>query len=136
MAKKGRTRTCGRVEATARLNQAYEFADLATLDAGSTYGPTRSAAVSNAVPAGIAASDAICCLALGERAGGADHNAAVDLLASVPRVGPDASKYLAGLLGVKNAAQYLADDPNMAETKRSIRSMRSLLDVAASYVGG
>ena len=134
MARRVRTRTCGRVEATARLNQAYEFADLATLDSGSTYGPTRSASVSNAVLAGIAASDAICCLALGERAAGEDHNDAVSLLQSAPRVGPDAASYLVVLLGIKNKAQYLATDPNMSEAKRSIRSMRSLLDIAASCV--
>ena len=74
MAKQIRTRRCGRAEAAARLSQAHEFAALADLDSDSNYGPTRSASVSNAVLAGIAASDAICCRALGERAAGEDHN--------------------------------------------------------------
>lgn len=90
--------------------------------------------MSNAVLAGIAASDAICCHALGERAAGEDHSDAVHLLRSVPRVGPDAASYLAMLLGIRHKALYLSADPNISETKRAVRSMRSLLRIADSYV--
>lgn len=57
--KRGRTKACGRPEAGQRLAQAKAFADLAALDPYSSHGPTRSAAVSNAVMAANAASDAI-----------------------------------------------------------------------------
>ena len=54
----------------------------------------RRVAVSNAVHAGIAASDAICCAVLGEHAVGDDHQTAANLLASVGRQTTQSAKAL------------------------------------------
>ena len=66
--KPSRTRPCGPQDAAARYDKAKAFADLAELDPESADGPTRSAAVSNAVLAGIAAADSICSRRLGRHA--------------------------------------------------------------------
>lgn len=64
------------------------------------------AAASNAILAGIAAADAICGHATGERATGQDHRDAVALLASVQPEGVALSKKLARLLGDKSQLRY------------------------------
>ncbi|RFA07576.1 hypothetical protein B7R21_15430 [Subtercola boreus] len=63
-------------------------------------------AASNAISAGIAASDAICGKALGERSNESDHRVAVALLASVHPGGAELSSRLARLLADKSQHQY------------------------------
>jgi len=127
-----RTRRCGRPDAERRYRQALAFAALAELDPLSTDGPTRSAAVSNAVLAGIAAADAICCRTLGRRHTGDDHHQAQALLTQAGELGNRARSHLETLLSIKNKAQYEQTDPTTAETKRALRAMRSLIDLATS----
>jgi hypothetical protein len=57
----------------------------------------------NAVLAGIAAADAICCIRLGERSTSSDHSTAVLLLA---RVDPSLSQKLSTLIGSKPTSHY------------------------------
>ena len=129
----GQTNRCGRAEALSRLEQAYAHALYAEMDPFSEDGATRSVTVSNAVLAGIAASDTICCLTLGERSSSDNHEDAVRLIGSVSGIGRDAASYLVVLLGAKNKAQHLSIHPNIAETKRSMRAMRALIEMASSY---
>lgn len=133
--RKTRTKQCDRSHAVARLEHAGSFAALATLDPLSDHGPTRSAAVSNAVLAGIAASDVICCTVLGKRSASWDHRQALALLGSVPDIGPDAESRLRILLTVKDKAQYHEDDPSMAAAKRAIRAMNALIALAERCLG-
>lgn len=105
---------------------------MAELDPLSSDGPTRSAAVSNAVLAGIAAADAICCRRLGRRAAGDDHQQALALLEDTGDVGMEARGQLETLLSIKNKAQYEEVDPTVTEAKRAIRAMRSILVLAAT----
>ncbi|MDF2443383.1 MAG: hypothetical protein JWR01_1586 [Subtercola sp.] len=63
-------------------------------------------AASNAILAGIAAADAICGRALGERSNDSDHRAAVALLATVRPNGIELSLQLARLLSDKSQHQY------------------------------
>lgn len=63
-------------------------------------------AASLAVLAGIAASDASCCAALGRRARGQDHREALTLLSGIAAVGAEMGKDLARLLDIKDNAQY------------------------------
>ena len=72
---------CDGADAEARLREAEAFALLADLDPLSINGPTRSAAVSNAILAGIAASDSICCRYLKQRSAASNHTDALVLLA-------------------------------------------------------
>ena len=90
----------------------------------------RSVAVSNAVLAGIAAADFICCLSLGERSASSVHAFAAELLKEVPLVGSEARRHLRSLLAIKNMARYQAQDPSLSETKRALRAMEALIRIA------
>jgi hypothetical protein len=73
-AAKGRTRLCSEPQARTRLDHARRFLDVAQLTADEDDAKEySSAAAALAVLAGIAASDAACCKALGRRARGQDH---------------------------------------------------------------
>jgi hypothetical protein len=130
--KSTRTRRCNRQDAAQRHDQAKAFAEVAELDPLSADGPTRSAAVSNAILSGIAAADAICCRRLGRHSVGDDHQQALTLLEDAGDVGRAARGHLATLLSIKNKAHYEGDDPSVAEAKRAIRAMRSILELAAT----
>jgi hypothetical protein len=129
--KSSRTRPCDPQDAAQRYDQAKAFADLAELDPESDDGPTRSAAVSNAVLAGIAAADSICCRRLGLHAAGDNHQQAIALVEEAGDVGREARRRLETLLSIKHKAQYEEVDPTVPEAKRAIRAMRSILDLAA-----
>lgn len=132
MAKRSsRTRPCDRHDAAQRHDQAKAFAALAELDPEAADGPTRSAAVSNAVLAGIAAADSICCRRLGRHAAGDDHQQALGLVEEAGEVGRKARRHLETLLSIKHKAQYEEADPTVTEAKRAIRAMGSILDLAA-----
>ena len=127
------TRVCDKSYGDARYDKAVAFAELALLDPFSGEGPTRSAAVSNAVLAGIAAADAICCNELRMRSSGPNHGDAIDLLASVPHIGRQAADNLWDMLNIKHKAQYTNQHPTLSETKRVIRAMTALMATAESY---
>lgn len=129
--KSSRTRPCGPHDAAQRYDQAKAFAELAELDPESDDGPTRSAAVSNAVLAGIAAADSICCRRLGHHPAGDDHQQAIALVEEAGDVGREAKGHLETLLSIKHKAQYEQADPTVPEAKRAIRAMRSILELAA-----
>lgn len=129
--KSSRTRPCSPQDAAQRYNQASAFADLAELDPESDDGPTRSAAVSNAVLAGIAAVDSICCRRLGRHAAGDDHQQALALVEEAGDVGREARRHLETLLSVKHKAQYEEVDPSATEARRAIRAMRTILELAS-----
>lgn len=56
--------------------------------------------------AGIAATDAACCKALGVRSRGQDHRQAADLVEQIEPGGKDAATALRRLLDHKDAAEY------------------------------
>jgi hypothetical protein len=125
-----KTRSCDPTEADKRLRQAQKFADHAELEPDSEDGVARSAAVSNAVLAGIAAVDALCCKRLGRRSNSNDHTDALVLVRQVAELGAKAERLLQALLAVKNKAQYESADPNPTETKKALRAMRQLIELA------
>lgn len=84
------------------------------------------------VHAGIAASDVICCVALGRYAQGDDHAKAVDLL---KRVDNAAGNDLRRLLNVKNKASYTERRVSNAERKRAGRTARALVEAAQRLSG-
>lgn len=129
----GRTVPCDNSYAVARFRKAESFAFTAELDPLSEDATQRSVAVSNAVLAGIAAADAICCSSLGKRSAGSNHEQAVALLAETPGMGQDAGYYLRMLLSTKYKAQYDSRNPTISETKRALRSMRALIRIAESF---
>jgi hypothetical protein len=103
--RRGRVQACNEQDARVRLRDARAQLDLAGL-AGTSTPEERKAAASCAVLAGIAAADASCCKALGERSRSQDHRDAVALVRRVMPGGPEAAKQLERLLGLKDQAQY------------------------------
>lgn len=104
--KVGRTRACDEDQAKQRLQRASEFLDVASLvveekdkDASPVYA---SAAASLAVLAGIAAADAACCRALGERSRSDNHRDAERLLAQIATGGKKAAVDLRELLNLED----------------------------------
>lgn len=85
------------------------------------------AAVSSAVLAGIAASDAACCKALGRANRSQNHRDAVELLGQVAPGGADAAKQLERLLGLKDEAQYGFTDLTGQTFKQATRRAKALI---------
>lgn len=100
------TQRCNRPDAGVRLEQARKFLEVARLVAGEIeISASLSVAAALAVLAGIAASDAACCAALGRRARGQDHRQALPVLAEIEG-GSRATATLARLLDLKDTAHY------------------------------
>lgn len=129
-----RTVACGRAEARRRLAQAEVFLEAADLYGDDDGGPERSVAVSNAVLAGIAAVDAICCARLGRRGSGRSHESAIDLVREVTDVGSEAARYLRTLLASKQVAQYEARDPTRREMRAALRAGAGLVRLATAVL--
>ncbi len=130
-----RTQTCSDQEAKTRLAHAHKFLEVAELvaDEGDEV-EYSSAAAALAVLAGIAASDAACCKALGRRSQGQDHRAAIELVEQVEPGGRDAGKALRRLLGLKDEAHYGLFDVGGADLKTALRQARALVDFGAAVL--
>jgi hypothetical protein len=127
-----RTQPCSVREARNRRSHARKFLEVAEIaateqDQDPEYA---SASASLAVLAGIAASDAACCKALGERSRSPDHHDAESLLRQVALGGTAASKNLQKLIHLKDAAHYGFFDVSRAELRQALRQARSLLEFA------
>jgi hypothetical protein len=131
---KGHTQTCDRDDAKTRYSHAAKFLEVADLVATEEE-PLESATVSAAlaVLAGIAASDAACCAALGRRARGQDHREAIDLLAQV-KGSEDAANALRRLLDMKDTAQYGFIYVSGQNLKAALRQARVLVTFAATVL--
>lgn len=100
-------------------NVIHEFAD--------QDGEVADAYVTLCVHAGIAASDVICCINLGQHAKGESHSDAVELL---KRVDKDAAKHLNTLLNLKTKSGYSHTPVTSAEFKRAGRAATALVEKA------
>lgn len=130
-----RTAPCDINDARVRLEHARRFLDVAELSADNAdpaeYG---NVSASLAVLAGIAASDAACCAALGYRSRAQKHRDALDILAEVRAGGATAVKDLRRLLDVKDAAQYGVFAVSASELRSALRAARRLVEVAERNV--
>jgi hypothetical protein len=131
----GRTQACSEQEAASRLRNARKFVDVADLvaDEGSDI-EYASQAASLAVLAGIAASDAACCKALGRRARAQDHREAAVLVAQVEPGGKQAATSLGRLLSLKDEAQYGLLDVGGQDLQSALRQARALVEFAEEIV--
>lgn len=130
-----RTQTCSDQEAKTRLAHARKFLEVAELvaDEGDDL-EYSSAAAALAVLAGIAASDAACCKALGRRSRGQDHRAAIELVEQVEPGGADAGRALRRVLGLKDEAHYGLFDVSGADLRAALRQAKVLVDFAAEVL--
>lgn len=126
------TRSADRAEARGRLRVGRKYLEVADLLADEA-GEAINVCVGVAVLAGIAAADVICAVALGERYGGPDHQAAVTLLS---RVDQSLGKRLARLIGLKSESQYGAGLLSAHDRSIALREAASLIEEAESrFVG-
>jgi hypothetical protein len=126
----GRTQVCGRSDAQSRLRDAQAHLDLAELGTATSSPAEQKAAASSAVLAGIAAADAACCSALGQRSRTQDHRDAVAVLRDVTPGGPDAARQLQRLLDIKDASQYGFGDVGGQRLLAAQRQARALVAFA------
>lgn len=117
------TRPGDRAEALGRREIAERYLQVAELTA-SEPGAGVNVCVGTAVLAGIAASDAICLSALGERYSGHDHHAAADLLSRVDSTLGDS---LRDLVGLKSASHYGQSLLKARDRERAIRAASVLV---------
>ncbi len=117
----GRRSPCTTADARARLHDAEAFLDTAERATDPDVTAT------NAIHAGIAAADAICCFALRERSADANHTAAIALLRTVDT---RLAATLARLLARKQQAAYESRDVTARDAATCIRQATTLADAA------
>jgi hypothetical protein len=130
-----RTQPCSEADAAHRLRHARKFLEVADLlveegDDVEYAGP----AAALAVLAGIAASDAACCRALGMRSRAQDHRQAAALLERVAPSGKTAAKSLERLLNLKDEAHYGLFDVSGNDLKSALRQASKLVEFATETV--
>jgi hypothetical protein len=127
---KTRTEQCTPEQAQKRLADARKFLELAELASEESDATSFNVAAANAALAGIAAADAACCSALGERSRGEDHRDAIELVAQVSPGGSEAANALRRLLALKNNAEYGLTSLSRANREAALRQARKLVEFA------
>ncbi len=130
-----RTQPCSEADAAHRLRHARKFLEVAELlvEEGDDI-EYASPAAALAVLAGIAASDAACCRALGMRSRAQDHRQAAALLERVAPGGKTAAKSLERLLNLKDEAHYGLFDIGGKDLKIVLRHAGRTVDFATETV--
>ncbi len=113
-------------EGRGRRQVAEKYLEVATVISVED-GAAINVCVSVAVLAGIAAGDAICSAALGERYSGSDHETAADVLA---RVDDKLGKSLRDLIKLKSTSHYGFDLLSPAQRRTALRCAGALVDEA------
>lgn len=130
-----RTQPCSIAHSRTRLEHARKFLEVAEMTAGEAGDiEYASAAAALAVLAGIAASDAACCAALGRRSRGQDHRQAVRLVEQVEPGGFEAAKALRRLLGLKDEAHYGLFDVSGQDLQAALRQAKTLVEFASQAI--
>jgi hypothetical protein len=124
-----RTRPCDAEIRQGRLRKAGSFMDAANVihDFADEDGEVADAYVTLCVHAGIAASDVICCVNLGQHAKGESHSDAVELLKKVDK---EAARQLSALLNLKTKSGYSHTPVTTAEFRRAGRAATALVEQA------
>lgn len=130
MAKKSSTRPMSGAEARARLKEARAFLELAQLGVASDSPAERKVSGSNSILAGIAAADAVCGLALGERSSGEDHAQAVALLERAVQPKMKSANSLKRLLTAKTPIQYGLQQISATDAADLVKWARDVIDEA------
>ena len=130
---KSHTQRCDQTDARTRLAHARKFLEAAELVATEReVEEAASVSASLAVLAGIAASDAACCSALGRRARGQAHRDALTLLEQVTPNGAEAAKSLRRLLDLKDTAHYGLIHVSQQNLKAALRQAAALVQFAGT----
>lgn len=129
-----RLQECDEGNATGRLRKAEQFLDVAAMvkDLADDEADVGDALVTLCVHAGIAASDVICCEALGHFVQGQDHLQAIAELSKVTPEGRQLGNDLRALLQMKTRAGYGAPPVTADQRKRAWRRAENLVAAARS----
>jgi hypothetical protein len=131
VARTARTVRCSPADARLRLRTAQAYLDVATTvlreRADEEY---LNVTADDAILAGIAASDAICGLALGVVHRGDDHHGAEDLLRGATHDGQRLATTLRRLLSLKDAAHYGAPVVSMRKAADATKWAAQLVERA------
>lgn len=124
-----RTQPCSAAIRQGRLRKAEQFLAAADLvrDLAEEYEDVADAFATLCVHAGIAASDVICCVRLGEHAQGENHSETIALLKTAD---PTAAKHLSALLALKTKSGYSHTAVTPEEFKRAGRAAEALVEAA------
>jgi hypothetical protein len=129
----GRTQNCGAKDARIRLRQAELYLEVAEVVLLEETAEQATIATGNAVLAGIAAADAICCASAGARYRGSDHREAADHLE-----GASGDKKLAALLrdvvDAKDGGHYGLTNVHAARARSAVRKAGRLVEEARQRV--
>lgn len=120
------TRSGDMAQARARRRVAEKYLEVADL-ISSEDGVAINVCIGVAVLAGIAAGDAICLAATGERYSGSDHSAAANLLERSDR---DAGGHLRRLVGFKPGSHYGDHLLEVRDRVAALRAAHALVDNA------
>ncbi len=129
-----REATCGPAEARKRAKVARMYLEVAELAADEEADEARNVAAGNGVLAGIAASDVLCCIRLGRRHRGQDHQGAIALLARIRPDGAALAKALATVLAIKDPAHYGHEFISDTRLKATLRTATLLVEAAEHAV--
>jgi hypothetical protein len=127
-----RTQPCDADQARAKLQRAEKFLEVAEFitDEVEPNADFVSAAAALAVLAGISASDAATCKALGRRSRGESHHDAETLLEQISPGGDDAAKALRRLVNLKDQAHYGFYDVSKKDLAQLTRQATNVLAFA------
>jgi hypothetical protein len=128
-----RTTACNRREATQRLRSARAYLEVADLILADDREEFAGVAAGNAVLAGIAAADAICCKGLGRCFRGEAHRQAAELLRTASDKGLQHKKLLLRLLDLKDAAHYGFSGFSKTDAKKAVKIAREMVDNADAF---
>lgn len=117
---------------TAREHLQVALERLALVDGKPDPSAAAQVAASNAINAGIAATDAICGALLGERSNDPDHRTAVELLATVKPDGSTLAGKLRRLLKDKSLLQY-GGYCTSAVARTAVRDAQALVNAMGNY---
>lgn len=133
---RSRTQSCGAREAEAKLRRAGQFMEVATMiaDDPDPDPDWLSAAAALAILAGISASDAACCKALGRRSRGQDHHHAETLLEQIQPDGKAAATSMRRLISLKDEAHYGFFNIGKRDLKSAFTQANKLIRFASSVV--
>jgi hypothetical protein len=133
-AKKGRRETCDKEEARAKLRRAEQFIEVAMMIKDEDDPDWQSAGAALAVLAGISASDAACCYALGHRSRGPDHHDAEAYLIRIEPGGKAAAQALRRLIDLKDEAHYGFHNMSNQNLRSSYTQAEKLISFAGQIL--
>lgn len=124
-----RTQPCTAAIRQGRLRKAEQFLTAAGLvrDLAEEHEDVADAFATLCIHAGIAASDVICCVRLGDHAQGENHSETIALLKLADHA---AARHLSVLLALKTKSGYSHTPVNAEEFKRAGRAAEALVEAA------